>query len=226
MIDSEKDANRISPSTFLGDMPADEFRRLGQLFVEWIASFLEHIDDVPVLPDIRPGEIKQNLPVAAPTDGENLEKALRDLDRIIVPGMTHWNHPDFFAYFCSSGSFPGILAEMISAALNNNGMLWQSCPASTELEQVTLNWLRHMLGLPEEFWGIIYDTGSISTLHALAAARENLAGYRIREEGLAGRSDLPRLRLYQSEHAHSSIDKAAVALGIGLNGIRVPFLED
>lgn len=203
-----------------GDMPADEFRRLGQQFVEWAAAFLQNIDDVPVLSDVKPGEIRKNLPPAAPENGESLQDALGDLDRLIVPGMTHWNHPNFFAYFCSSGSFPGILAELVSAALNNNGMLWKSCPASTELEQVTLGWLRQMLGLPEEFWGIIYDTGSVSSLHALAAARENLSEYRIREEGMAGRSDLPRLRLYQSEHAHSSIDKAAVALGIGLAGIR------
>ncbi|MCG8605383.1 pyridoxal-dependent decarboxylase, partial [bacterium] len=142
---------------------------------------------------------------------------LADIDRVVLPGMTHWNHPSYFAYFSSTGSGPGILGELIGAALNNNGMLWKSCPSSTELEQVTLDWLRQMLGLPEKFWGMIYDTGSMSSLHAIAAAREQLADLRIREEGL---TDAPKLRLYASEHAHSSIDKAVVTLGMGLRGIR------
>ncbi len=133
--------------------------------------------------------------------------------------MTHWNHPNFFAYFATSGSAAGILAELASAAVNINGMLWKSCPASTELEQVTLGWLRQMLGLPDDFWGIIYDTASVSTLHAIAAAREQLSDLRIRDEGLSGRN-LPRLRMYASEQAHSSIDKAALTLGLGLAGIR------
>jgi aromatic-L-amino-acid decarboxylase len=137
-----------------------------------------------------------------------------------MPGMTHWNHPRFFAYFTSSGSGPGILGDLFATAFNINGMVWQSCPAATELEEVTLGWLRQMLGLPENFWGIIFDGASISTLHALAAAREQLVDLQIRERGMSGRSELPRLRLYISEYTHSSIDKAALLIGIGMEGIR------
>jgi aromatic-L-amino-acid decarboxylase len=124
------------------------------------------------------------------------------------------------AYFATSGSGPGVLGELLSAAFNINGMLWLSCPAATELERVTLDWLRQMLELPQNFWGIIYDTASISTMHAIAAAREQLADLRLREEGLAGRREVPRLRLYASEQAHSSIEKAAITLGLGMAGVR------
>jgi aromatic-L-amino-acid decarboxylase len=137
--------------------------------------------------------------------------------------MAHWNHPRFFAYFTSSGSGPGILGELLSAAFNVNNMLWQSCPAATELEQVTLDWLRQMIGLPQEFFGVIYDGGSISTFHAIAAAREQIAGLNVREHGLGGSS---RLRLYTSEQGHSSIDKAARALGLGLDSVRHVAVDD
>jgi aromatic-L-amino-acid decarboxylase len=149
-----------------------------------------------------------------------MAEILADVDRVLMPGMAHWNHPQFFAYFPSSASGPSILAELLGAALNANSMLWQTCPSATELEQVTLGWLRQMLGLPDSFWGIIYDGGSSSTLHALAAAREQLADLQIRERGLAGRPEVPRLRIYTSEQGHSSIDKAAVALGLGLESVR------
>jgi aromatic-L-amino-acid decarboxylase len=138
-----------------------------------------------------------------------MKKIFSDVDRVIMPGMTHWNHPNFMAYFATSGSGPGVLGELLSAAFNINGMLWLSCPAATELERVTLDWLRQMLGLPQNFWGIIYD-----------AAREQLADLRLREEGLAGRREVPRLRLYASEQAHSSIEKAAITLGLGMAGVR------
>jgi len=145
---------------------------------------------------------------------------LRDVEQVIMPGMTHWNHPDFFAYFSITGSGPGILGELLSAAFNVNSMLWKTCPSATELEQVTLDWLRQMVGLPKSFWGIIYDTASISTLHAVAAAREQVPGWDIREKGLSGRKKLSRLRLYASDQAHSSVDKAAITLGLGLEGLR------
>ncbi len=151
---------------------------------------------------------------------------LADVDRVIMPGMAHWNHPRFFAYFTSSGSGPGILGELLGAAFNINSMLWQSCPSATELEQVTLDWLRQMIGLPPEFWGIIYDGGSSSTFHAIAAAREQIAGLEIRERGLAGRSDVPQLRLYTSEQGHSSIDEAALVLGLGLESVRRVAVDD
>ncbi|MGE0132832.1 MAG: aspartate aminotransferase family protein [Blastocatellales bacterium] len=163
------------------------------------------------------------LPAAPPVKGEAMEKILADVDRVIMPGMAHWNHPRFFAYFTSSGSGPGILGELLSAAFNVNSMLWQSCPAATELEQVTLDWLRQMIGLPPEFFGIIYDGGSSSTFHAIAAAREEIAGLNVREHGL---NDAPRLRIYTSEQGHSSIDKAALALGLGLNSVRRVEVDD
>ncbi|HWP49718.1 MAG TPA: pyridoxal-dependent decarboxylase [Candidatus Limnocylindrales bacterium] len=212
----------ISNSTThsLGDLPSEEFRRFAHQLVDWIADYLEQIEKYPVLPDVAPGDIRAQLPSLPPTLGEPMETILADVDRIILPGMTHWNHPNFFAYFSITGSGPGILGELLSAAFNINGMLWKTCPSATELEQVTLDWLRQMLGLPQEFWGIIYDTASISTLHAIAAAREQLMDLQIREQGLAGRTEVPRLRLYTSEQAHSSVDKAAITLGIGLAGVR------
>jgi len=204
----------------LGDMPAADFRQYAHQLVDWVADYFENIEQHPVLPNIAPGEIREKLPNVPPLSGEAMENILADVDRVIMPGMTHWNHPDFFAYFAITGSGPGILGEWLSGAFNINGMLWKTCPAATELEQVTLDWLRQMLGLPKNFWGIIYDTASISTLHAIAAAREQLADLRIREEGLAGRAEVPRLRLYTSEHAHSSIEKAAITLGLGIAGVR------
>ncbi len=213
-----KNKSDLAPQ-FLGDMPTDEFSEAGQQLIEWINTYLQQIDRHSVLSGIKPGDIRKLLPTAPPKSGEKISNILGDLDKVIMPGMTHWNHPNFFAYFATSGSAAGILGELASAAFNINGMLWKSCPASTELEQVTLGWLRQMLGLPEDFWGIIYDTASVSSLHAIAAAREQLSDLRIREEGLCGRN-LPRLRMYASEHAHSSIDKAALTLGLGLAGIQ------
>jgi len=205
-----KNRSDLEPQ-FLGDMPAEEFGEAGQQLIEWINTYFQQIDSHSVLSEIKPGGIRKLLPTAPPKSGEKISDILGDLDKVIMPGMTHWNHPNFFAYFATSGSAAGILGELASAAFNINGMLWKSCPASTELEQVTLDWLRQMLGLPDDFWGIIYDTASVSSLHA--------TDLRIREEGLSGR-DLPRLRMYASEHAHSSIDKAALTLGVGLAGIR------
>ncbi len=213
-----KNRSDLEPQ-FLGDMPAEEFGEAGQQLIEWINTYFQQIDSHSVLSEIKPGGIRKLLPTAPPKSGEKISDILGDLDKVIMPGMTHWNHPNFFAYFATSGSAAGILGELASAAFNINGMLWKSCPASTELEQVTLDWLRQMLGLPTDFWGIIYDTASVSSLHAIAAAREQLTDLHIREEGLSGRN-LPRLRMYASEHAHSSIDKAALTLGLGLAGIR------
>ncbi|MFQ5639993.1 MAG: pyridoxal phosphate-dependent decarboxylase family protein [bacterium] len=217
-MNRERHTHKLPPQ--LGDMPIEEFREVGKRFIDWISAYLHNVGDCSVLPDTLPGDIRKSLPPLPPQSGEPWEEILASIDEIIMPGMTHWNHPAFFAYFSITGSGPGILGELLSAAFNINGMLWKSCPAATELEQVTLSWLRHMLGLPESFWGIIYDTASVSSLHAIAAAREQLTDLQIREQGLAGRNDLPRLRLYTSEHAHSSIDKAAITLGIGLEGIR------
>ncbi len=203
----------------LGDMDPAEFRRVGHQLVDWIGRYLEDAERYPVLSRARPGALRDALPSAAPERGESMDAILADVERHIVPGLTHWNHPGFFAYFAISGSGPGVLAEFLSAAFNAQGMLWRTSPAVTELEEVALAWLRRLLGLPDTFEGVIYDTASISTLHALAAARQEAAP-EVRERGLAGRPDLPALRVYCSEHAHSSIDKAVIMLGLGQAGLR------
>jgi aromatic-L-amino-acid/L-tryptophan decarboxylase len=202
------------------DMSPEDFRTYGYKLIDWIASYFDNIESNPVLPNINPGDIKKQLPQVPPVNSEPMEKIISDINKIIMPGMTHWNHPDFMAYFNSTSSSPGVLAELLSAAFNVNGMLWRTAPSSAELERVTLNWLKQMIGIPENFWGIIYDTASVSSLHAIAAAREQIPWLQIREKGMLGRNDTPRLRLYCSEQAHSSIDKAAITLGIGLEGIR------
>jgi aromatic-L-amino-acid decarboxylase len=200
----------------LGDMSAEDFRRYGHQVVEWIADYLSHPERYPVLSQNQPDQVKRALPLKAPERGEAMEAMLADLDRVIVPGMTHWNHPAFFAYFATSGSAPGILGEMLSAAFNVNAMLWRTSPSATELEEVTLEWLRQLIGLPDEFKGVIYDTASISTLCAIAAARE-AAGLEVRERGLGATG--AKLRMYASEHVHSSVDKSAITLGIGQAGL-------
>ena len=207
-------------------MPAEEFRQYGYQLIDWIADFLSNSGSLPVFPNVRPGDISGKLPNSPPLKGEGMDEILADTDRVLMPGMVHWNHPRFFGYFTSSGSGPGILGELLSAAFNVNSMLWQACPSATELEQVTLDWLKQMLGLPKELWGIIYDGGSSSTFHAIAAAREQFAILEIRERGLAGRSDIPKLRIYTSDQGHSSIDKAAIALGLGLDSVRRVAVDD
>jgi aromatic-L-amino-acid/L-tryptophan decarboxylase len=200
-------------------MDAASFRRHGHGLVDWIADYLEHSDRYPVLARVQPGAIAAALPDAAPEDPEPFEAIMADFERILVPGLTHWNHPGFFAYFAITGSAPGVLAEFLSAALNQQAMLWRTSPAATELEAVTLGWLRRLIGLPETFEGVIYDTASIATMHALVAARE-AAVADVRSRGLAGRTDVPRLAVYCSEQTHSSIDKAAIAIGLGHQSLR------
>src|SRR3984957_3301046 len=195
-------------------MDNEEFRRYGHQVVDWIGDYLEDIRQYPVLPDMQPGALIDRLPKHAPDHGEPMDAILEDFQRSIVPALTHWNHPRFFAYFSVSASHPGILGEMLAAALNVNGMLWKSCPAVTELEQVTLSWLRQWMGLPQDFFGIIYDTASISSMHAVAAARE-MADPEVRTRGNTG-----RLAMYTSEHSHSSIEKGAITLGIGQDNVR------
>ena len=198
----------------LGDMDPEEFRRHAHRLADWIADYFADPGRYPVLARIAPGDIKSALPAEAPRDGESFERMLADFEKILLPGITHWNHPAFFAYFAITGSAPGVLAEFLSAALNVQAMLWRTSPAATELEEVTLAWLRALLGLPSAFEGVIYDTASISTLHALTAARER-AVPSVRALGLAGREALPRMRVYCSDQTHSSIDKAVILLGLG-----------
>jgi aromatic-L-amino-acid decarboxylase len=205
---------------YAGDMPAEEFRAAAHRLVDWVADYLANTERYPVLAQTTPGALRRQLPTQAPEQGEPLEAILRDFDQLVMPGVTHWNHPGFFAYFAITASGPGILGEWLSGALNVNAMLWKTCPAANELEEVVLGWLREMLGLPAEFMGVVMDTASVSSLCALAAAREALKDLNVRERGLAGRADVPRMRVYVSEQAHSSIDKAAIVLGVGLEGVR------
>jgi len=177
-----------------------DFRADAAAASEWIAQYLEGVRELPVLSQAEPGQIRAALPAAPPDRPEPFTDVLRDLDEILLPGITHWNHPRFFAYFAISGSEPGILAEFLAAALNLNAMLWRTSPAATELEEVTVDWLRQLVGLPEGLHGHIEDTASTSTLAALAAARH------LRPEGA----------VLCSEHAHSSVDKAARLLELPL----------
>ena len=206
-----------SPSPRDHDMDPEALRRFGHEVVDWIAHYRRHVEELPVLPPVRPGELFETLPEEAPFDGEPMEAILRDFRREIVPRLTQWNHPGFHAYFANTGSGPGILAEALTAALNNNAMVWRTGPASTELELRTCDWLRRMMGLPGDFEGHIEDTASISTLVALLAARHQATGGAVRDRGLRG---LPPMRIYGSEHVHSSIDRAALVLGLGTEAVR------
>ena len=204
---------------FLGDRPTSELREQGARLLAWIAEYLDHPERYAVVSPLAPGDVRRALPPAPPASAEPIEQILADFESRILPGITHWNHPGFFAYFSISSSIPGILAELLIAALDVNAMLWKTSPAATELEQLTMDWLRQLLGLGDGWFGIINDTASISTMLALAAAREAKPELAIRARGMAGRPDLPTLRIYCSEHAHSSVDKGALTLGFGLDNV-------
>ena len=200
--------------------PPEEFRKQLHELADWIADFREHIEELSVAPDDKPGAIRDQLPKRAPEEGESFEKILTDVDHIIVPGMVHWSHPMFLGYFGWTSTAPGILGEILSAPLNVNAMTWRTCPAATELETVVIDWLRQWVGLSDEFEGVVYDTASVGIMHALAVAREEAAPA-TRKLGLTDRG-LPRFRIYTSDQAHSAAEKAAIALGLGEeNVIRV-----
>ena len=209
--------------TPFGDLDPDAFRSEAHRLVDWISGYLEGAERYPVLSRVRPGEIRRALPPAPPSRAEPLEAILADVERVIVPGLTHWNHPGFFAYFANSSPGPAVLAEALAAAFNANAMLWKTAPAATELELVVLDWLRQMLGLPAGLFGVIQDTASTSTLVALAAAREAVPGLDVRRRGLVGQA---RLRMYASDQAHSSVEKAGIVLGIGQEGLRTIPVDD
>ena len=200
----------------LGDMDVEEFRRRAHEVADRVADYLARLESYPVLPPIEPGEVYRALPASPPATAEPFESALEDYARLIEPNITHWQHPGFMAYFPSVASGPGILGEWLASGLNSNVMLWRNAPASTELEQLVVSWLRQMLGLPERFDGMFTDTASVSSLLSLVAARHAAPELRSRDEGLAGK---PPLRLYASEEAHSSIEKAAIVVGIGRSGL-------
>lgn len=198
-------------------MQEDKFAAALARASAWVARYFENIRDYPVLSRTRPGEIADALPAAMPEEGEDFDALLDGFERVVVPGITHWNHPRFFAYFAITGSEPAVLAEMLSAALNVNAMLWRTSPAATEIEEVALRWLRDALGLPPSFFGVVYDTASVSGLHAMAAARESL-GLDVRNLGIAGR-ELPRMRVYCTAQTHSHIEKDAILLGLGRDNV-------
>ena len=197
---------------------SEELRAALHRASDWVAEYVRDPRRYPVLSRARPGELLGRLPASPPELGEPLHRLLDDFEELVVPGITHWNHPRFFAYFAITGSAPGILAELLCAALNVNAMLWRTSPAATELEEVATSWVREAIGLPPGFFGLITDTASSSTLFALAAARERESGGATRRAGVS-----PGLRIYLSVEAHSSVEKAAVILGIGgQNCVRIP----
>jgi aromatic-L-amino-acid decarboxylase len=196
------------------DMPAEEFRRHGKTLIDWIAVYLDDPRKHPVLASGQPGDLQNRLPATAPDVGEPMERILRDFDQLVMPMVTHWNHPRFFAYFSISSSAPGILGELLTAALDANAMLWKSCPAATELEQTTVAWILDWLGLPPEWFGMIVDSASNAVLQAVVAARQRA------EPESRAQGPSRRLVAYVSEHTHSSVEKAAIAAGVGRSNIR------
>lgn len=203
-----------------GDMRVDAFRRAAHEAVDCVADYLEGVGDYPVVPPIEAGAVRAQIAESAPEDAEDWPTLLADYRRFVEPNVTHWQHPGFLAYFSSVATGPAILGEILAAGLNANVMFWQNAPAPTEVEERVVSWLRQLVGLPEDFDGMLTDTASVSTLTALVAARHALPGLEARERGLAGRDGLSRLRLYCSEQAHTSVEKAAIVIGVGQDGVR------
>jgi aromatic-L-amino-acid decarboxylase len=192
----------------------EDFRRAGHEAVEWVAEYLANPGQHPVVAQTKPGDLVDSLPRSAPREGESFQAILEDFDRVIMPAVTQWNHPRFFAYFACTGSTPAILGDMLAAALNTNGLHWKTSPAIAELELVALDWLRQWMGSAEGWLGIAYETASESNMHAIAAAREFVAP-EMRVNG-----SQPNLVLYASEQSHSSVEKGAIAVGIGQGNVR------
>jgi aromatic-L-amino-acid/L-tryptophan decarboxylase len=208
-------------------MTPDEFRQKAQQVIEWIARYQEGVENYPVMAHVKPGAIRASLPAHAPQSEEPFEEILRDLDEKVMPGVTHWQSPNFFAYFPSNNSGPSILGDLLSSGIGVQGMLWATSPACTELETLVLDWLVEMLGLPDAFLstskggGVIQDTASSATLCALLAARERATGFQSNEEGCDG-----TLVAYTSEHAHSSLEKAVKIAGIGRKNLRLIAVDE
>ena len=221
------DAQSELPSPFLpaaplGDLPPDELRAHLHRMADWVADYRADIAHRRIVPDVRAGDITANTTVEMPAEPALMGSILDDLDTVVMPGVVHWGHPAFLGYFGSTSNGPALLGEIAAAALNVSAMTWKTSPAATELETVVLGWVRQMVALPTEFTGIVYDTASVAVLHALAAARE-IAASGVRARGLVGRAELPLLRVYASDQAHSSLEKAMVMLGLGeSNVVRVP----
>src|SRR6202795_2726229 len=203
-------------------MTPDEFRRHGHAVVDWISDYHARIESFPVLSQVKPGEIRAALPASPPAQGESFDALLKDVEQLILPGVTHWQSPNFFAYFPCNASGPGILGDLLSSGLGVQGMLWSTSPACTELETHVLDWLAAMLGLPEKFLsssaggGVIQDTASSAALCALLAARERATHYASNQKGCDR-----RVVAYASTQTHSSLQKAAMIAGIGVNNLRL-----
>ena len=200
-------------------MDANEFRHLGHQLVDWIAGYRERIETLPVMSAVKPGEVRARFPKEPPQQGGRLAEALAAVDRDVLPGITHWNHPAFFAYFPSNTSYASILGDLLAAGLGAQGMSWQTSPAATEVEEVVMDWLRQMVALPETFTGVVHDTASTATLCALLCARERTTDYGQNRRGLQG-GEAP-LVVYASDQAHSSIEKAALLAGFGRAHLRL-----
>jgi len=200
----------------------EDFRRYGHELIDWLADYHESLAEKPVMAKTKPGEIRAALPSAPPNEPEGFEAAIADLDRLVVPGLSLWQHPRFFGYFPANALHAGILADLVSTGLGVLGLSWQSSPAVTEIEEVVTDWLRQMLGLSPAFSGVIQDTASTSTLVALISARERATNYALARGGLQAETRTPRV--YVSAHAHSSVDKGALLAGFGRDNLRlVPF---
>jgi len=205
-------------------MTSDEFRKHAHELVDWMAAYMDEVEKYPVKSSVKPGEVFTKLPDDPPVKPESFESFMKDLDEIIMPGMSHWQSPNFYAYFPANTSGPSILAEMIMATLGAQCMIWETSPAATELEEKMMIWLRDLIKLPNTFEGVIQDSASTSTLAAILTAREKATDFRINEEGAAS---FPGLRIYCSEQTHSSIEKAVKISGIGReNMVKIPVRKD
>ncbi len=200
-------------------MDIKSFRDHGHELIDWVADYMESVEKYPVMSRAKPGEIMNLLPPEPPHKGEPMETILKDFEEVVMPGVTHWQHPGFFAYFPANTSGPSILAELLTSALGINAMVWQTSPAATELEERVMEWLRVMLQLPEEFRGVIQDTASTATICALLCAREQASGFGINEKGFSDWPKKKALRVYTSEEAHSSIEKGAKIAGFGAENV-------
>jgi len=205
-------------------MTPDEFRKLGHEIVDWIADYRARVGDLPVMSRVAPGSIRAQLPAAPPEAPERFDAVLRDLETVILPGLSHWQHPDFFGYFPSNGELSSVLGDYLSTGLGVLGLSWQSSPALTELEEVTTDWVRQMVGLSSAWSGVIQDTASSSTLVALLCARERASGFSLARGGL--QAEVAPLVVYVSSHSHSSVEKAALLAGFGRDNIRVIAVDE
>ncbi|HJV48763.1 MAG TPA: pyridoxal-dependent decarboxylase [Geothrix sp.] len=205
-------------------MDAQEFRRLGYQLVDWIADYREGLERLPVMSPAKPGEVRAAFPDHPPLHGGRVSQALAALDRDVMPGITHWNHPSFFAYFPSNTSYASILGDLAASGLGAQGMSWQTSPAATEVEEVVMDWLRQMVGLSPAFTGVVHDTASTATFTALLCAREKGSDYAQNEEGL--QSGEAPLVVYASDQGHSSIEKAALLAGFGRSFLRLIPTDD